>query len=97
MTTNHSIRRILATAALIMATSLPASAAAKFNLEPGGSSAPAPAQTQPAPPPPQPTAADSGFQWGDAGIGAAGAVLVLGSGALVFAVPRRSRRGARAV
>ena len=62
MTTNHSIRRILATAALITATSLPASAEAKFNLEPGASSASAPAQTQPVPPPPrpQPTPAFSG-------------------------------------
>ncbi len=97
MTTHHSIRRILAAAAMITAASLPASADAKFNLEPGAPAASAPAPSRPVPATPAPTAADSGFQWADAGIGAAGAVLVLGSGALVYAAPRRSRRGARAV
>ena len=97
MTTKPSIRRLLAAAAVLTATSLPASADARFNLEPGGSAPSAPAPSQPAPATPQPTATDSGFQRGDAGIGAAGAVLVLGSGALVYIAPRRSRRGARAV
>lgn len=99
MRTKHSFRRLLAAAALIAAASLPASAQARFNLEPVGSPlpAPAPAPNRPAPAPPVSTAGDSGFQWGDAGIGAAGAVLVLGSGVLAYAAPRRSRRGARAV
>ena len=103
-TMTHNIQRILAAAVAITAISLPAAAEAQVNLEPGGSAPPAPAASAPAPAPsqpasatPQPTAADSGFQWGDAGIGAAGAVLVLGGGALVYAAPRRSRRGARAV
>ena len=97
MTTKSSVRRLLAAATVITATSLPASAMARFNLEPTSSAPPTTAPSAPTPATPPPTAGDPGFQWGDAGIGAAGAVLVLGSGALVYAAPRRSRRGARAV
>jgi hypothetical protein len=97
MRTRLNIRRSFAGLAVIVAVILPASAEARFNLEPSGSGPSAPAPSRPVPVTPPPTAADPGFQWGDAGIGAAGAVLVLGSGALVYAAPRRSRRGARAV
>ena len=45
---------------------------------------------QPAVAPPAATSADSAFDWGDAGIGAGGAVLILaGAGAVVVAGRRR--------
>jgi hypothetical protein len=93
MTTTRSIRRSLASGLLIATAGFPGAAEAKPNLEPVGSSA-TPAVSQPAPPPSPAT--EAGFQWADAGIGAAGAVVLLGTGALAYAAPRR-RRAQRAV
>jgi len=39
-----------------------------------------------------PATSSGGFQWGDAGIGAAGAVVLLGAGGLGVAATRRRRR-----
>ncbi len=98
MITNSSIRRRLAGALLIAAASLPAAAQARLNLdpEPAAGSSP-PANVAPARPVPRGVSgAQPGFQWADAGIGAAGTVLLLGTGALAYAAPRR-RRAQRAV
>ena len=100
MPTITQIRNRAAAAAIsIAALGAPATAAARFDLEPtpGGAASAVPASVRPAPTAPRPTDTESGFQWGDAGIGAAGAVLLLGGGALVYVAPRRARRGARAV
>jgi hypothetical protein len=84
--------RAVTSALVILAAAIPATAEAKFNLEPAGASGPAPL-TQPTTPPPAraPAGPQAGFQWGDAGLGAAGAALLLGTGALAVAVPRRRR------
>jgi hypothetical protein len=54
----------------------------------GGWHLSAPATSAPA------ATSSGGFQWGDAGIGAAGATVLLGAGALGVGMTRRERRGA---
>jgi hypothetical protein len=84
-------KRGLAAGLVIAAAGFPAAAQARFNLDPptavtatapaaptGGSSSPSAA-----------TSAQSGFQWGDAGIGAAGAVVLVGAAAGASGVARR--------
>ena len=93
MMTKRSIRRSVTSGLLIAAASFPAAAEARFSLETVGSRAPPPV-SRPAPAPP--AATEAGFQWADAGIGAAGAALLLGTGALAYAAPRR-RRAQRAI
>ena len=88
---NHTlIKRSLATASIVAAAGFPASAQAILVNEGGGGSVPstppvvkatAPAISQPG----------SGFQWGDAGIGAAGATVLLGTGVLGAGMTRRRR------
>jgi hypothetical protein len=51
----------------------------------------------PAPAPSRPPAQPAGFQWDDAGIGAAGTVLLLGAGAMTAGLARRKRAGHHAV
>lgn len=91
MVKHHLIRRSLAGGLVIFAASIPPAAQAKFALEPvsavSGSAPVAPVS----PPARTPAAGQPGFQWGDAGIGAAGTVAVLGAGAIAFAAPRRRR------
>ncbi len=92
---HHWIRRSLVGGVMIAAAGIPVGAAqARYIDEPGGSSGPVPA----APPAAsqvaraQPIASSgSSFQWGDAGIGAAGATVMLGAGALGAGVTRRRR------
>jgi hypothetical protein len=74
------------TGALVVATvSFPAAAQGRIMTDSTGHpSAPAPA------PRAAPAQAD-GFQWDDAGIGAAGTVILLGAGALTAGVARRRR------
>jgi hypothetical protein len=74
------------TALLAAAVALPGAAQARPNTNPVGDTAavviesPAPAASGP-----------SGFQWDDAGIGAAGAVLLLGAAAAATGSARRHR------
>ena len=87
---NHKLRRALALATVVGAVAAPAASAYPIGADPP--------YTEPYTPTPQlepagPVASD-GFDWGDAGIGAAGvfAVLAIAAGATV-AVGHRPRRG----
>jgi hypothetical protein len=83
----------LAAGLVIAAASLPSAAQARLDLDPPTAvSASAAAQPAGGSSIQQPGAsAQSGFQWGDAGIGAAGAVVLLGAGAAASGVARRRR------
>ena len=85
---NHLIRRSLAGGLVIAAASFPATAQAMFT---DGGGASSPATITPAAHPPVATS-NSSFQWGDAGIGAAGATVLLGAGALGVGATRRRGR-----
>jgi hypothetical protein len=81
---NHTlIKGSLAAALAIGAAGFPTAAHARFELNPP----PAPIVSKPARAASAPTraqpssSAQPGFQWGDAGIGAAGAVVLVGAGA----------------
>jgi hypothetical protein len=77
------IKRSLAAGLAIGAASFPTAAQARVDLNP----LPAPSASQPTQVASAPTraqqssSAQPGFRWGDAGIGAAGAVVLLGAGA----------------
>jgi hypothetical protein len=87
----HMIKRSLVSGLVIAAAGFPASAQAMF-IGGDGSSVP-PARIASGPSASQPRAsAHLSFQWGDAGIGAAGAVVLLGAGALGTSATRRRRR-----
>jgi hypothetical protein len=81
-------KRLLAAAVVVAAAGTPSAAYARFNLDPPV----APVATHPArpavpPSTPRATAsASQGFQWDDAGIGAAGIVVLIGTGAGAAAV-----------
>jgi hypothetical protein len=95
---NHDvIKRSLAGGLVIAAASFPAAAQARYVENPGPQSAspvltagPSPASQVSATPSSQ--SDSSSFQWGDAGVGAAGASVLLGAGALSAGVIRRRRR-----
>jgi hypothetical protein len=90
----HSmIKRALLAGLVICAASSPAVAQARFNLNPSpGASVSKPVQVASAPARPQPRArTQSGFQWGDAGIGAAGILVLLSVGAAGASAVRRRR------
>jgi len=79
------------TLAAIVAASFPATAAARFDLNP----TPPPAPVTTAAPDPSSSSSSSSFQWDDAGIGAAGMIAVFGvAGASVVLVRQRRRQGA---
>lgn len=95
---NHTfVKRSLAAGLMTAAAAFPAVAQARYVEDSGGS--PSAAQVQVAGPQPASrvaslaTAQSSGssFQWGDAGIGAAGAIVLLGAGGLGVATTRRRR------
>jgi hypothetical protein len=77
------IKRSLAAGLAIGAASFPTAAQARVDLNPlPAPSASQPAQVASAPTRAQPSSsAQPGFRWGDAEIGAAGAVVLLGAGA----------------
>jgi hypothetical protein len=81
------IKRGLAGVLVFAAAGFPAAAQASFMADAGGGSAPATlaASGQAV------QQGGSGFQWGDAGIGAAAAITVLGAGAASSGVARRRR------
>jgi hypothetical protein len=84
-------KRLLAAGVVIAAASAPSAAYARFNLNPPV----APAATHPARPAVRPStprataSASQGFQWDDAGIGAAGIVVLIGTGTGAAAVIAR--------
>jgi hypothetical protein len=89
----HSkIKRFLVAGLVIGAASFPAAAQARFLISPPGTSMSQPARVASVPTRPQPSSgAQSGFQWGDAGIGAGGAVVLVGVGAVTASATRRRR------
>ena len=85
---NGRIRRWLVGALALAAVGFPSAAQARFDENPvmlpsAGASAHASMVQQSG------AGAQSGFEWGDAGIGAAGVVVLLGAGAAVSRVARR--------
>jgi hypothetical protein len=85
-------KRGLAGGLAIAAASFPSIAQARWELNPPVAASSTPAPVQQATP-----AAQPGFQWGDAGIGAAGATLIVGAGALAAGSARRRREPRTAV
>ena len=87
---NHKLRRALALATVVGAVAAPAASAYPIGADPPYTEPyrPIPNWSQPAP------VASDGFDWGDAGIGAASmfAVLAIAAGTTV-AVGHRPRRG----
>ncbi len=91
-------RTRLAAGIAVTAAAFPAAAHARFELDPPGGGAVAPPVQAPAPQPAASAQSDgsNGFQWGDAGIGAGGTVVLLGAGAVAASAARR-RRSQRAI
>jgi hypothetical protein len=98
---NHTyIKRSLVAVVMSAGVAFPAAAQAMHIEDSGGVPSAAPVQVAG----PEPAAAvasapstqssSSSFQWGDAGIGAAGAVVLLGTGAMGATLTRRRRRPA---
>ena len=94
-------QRTLIAAAMIAAASAPSSAHARLNLDPESLAPHHPAQVvtparpvRPARPVAEAASAPRGFAWDDAGLGAAGTLVLLGTGAGSAAVITR-RRGHR--
>ena len=71
-----------------LAAGPPAAAQARVEFNPAGGAVAPP--TLPAPPPVTTTSA-AGFDWGDAGVGAGGAIVLLGAGTAVVVAGRRRR------
>jgi hypothetical protein len=103
MTTHHRIKSLAVATALALGTGAPPASAWVSNLNAQGSEVPAlsaAGQTPSNPASAQPTivrvSAPNGFDWGDAGIGAAGAVAIsmLGLGGALALSGRRTRRPA---
>jgi hypothetical protein len=91
MLKGNLIKRALTGGLVIAAVGFPSAAQARFNLNPvpfAGSSPPVASspsvqQTE--------SSTQSGFQWGDAAIGAAGTVVLLGAGVAASGATRRRR------
>jgi hypothetical protein len=83
--TPHTFKRLAMTGIAIAALSLPTAAHARVLMDPPEHPVPTPAAA-----PSQPAAASS-FQWGDAGIGAAATIALLGGGVLAAGAVRRRR------
>jgi hypothetical protein len=86
------IKRSVLTCLAVGAAAFPAVSQARPLEAPADAVAAAPAQVVSAVPQTAPSAS-SGFQWDDAGIGAAGAVVLLGVGAGAATTVRRRRSG----
>lgn len=88
---NHTLlKRSLTTALVLGTTAFPVAAQAQVITDGGGGGSSPTSQSATIAPAPQPTAdAQSGFQWGDAGIGAAGIVVLLIGGTGAASVVRR--------
>jgi hypothetical protein len=91
MLRSNLIKRSLTGGVVIASLGLPAAAqAVVMASDPGGTVSSPPAQVAGAPSA-QPTGGQSEFQWGDAGVGAAGTVVLLGAGVAAAGVARRRR------
>lgn len=86
----RSMKRLLAAATAVLAVSTPSVAYAFRPVPAGGSSTSGQAQLPIAPSAPQATSSTT-FQWGDAGIGAAAALSLLGAGSGMLVIRRRVR------
>jgi hypothetical protein len=86
------IKRIAIAAIVVMAASAPSAAYARFNLDPGTAPVVSSQKIQNAVPPRAAKASASssqGFQWDDAGIGAAGALVLVSVGSGTMLARRR--------
>ena len=83
----HTIKRILAGGVVAAAVTLPAAAQARPATDPPGDASSTPASV----PATEPVSSGGKFQWDDAGIGAAGAAVLLGAGAALAGGARRRR------
>jgi hypothetical protein len=93
MSNGNLIKRLLTGGLVIAAAGFPSAAQARLNLDPppgAVASSTAPVVSRPSVHRSEPSA-QSGFQWGDAGIGAAGTVALLGAGVAASGVARRRR------
>jgi hypothetical protein len=95
-TEGHTIRRRLMAALVFAAAAAPAAAQARPDLNFAPTVALTSAVAPPAAPATRPIAVEAGaaFQWRDAGIGAAGAALLLGAGGSTGAIATRRRKRA---
>ena len=93
------LKRYLVAGVVVGAAGLPAAAQATVIEVASGGGRPVARAAAPAPvpaPAPRPASAQPGFDWGDAGIGAGGAILLVGAGAAgVVGVGQSRRRTAR--
>lgn len=90
MLSEKMIKRGLAGAFIFAAAGFPAAAQARFDMGAGGGgnpNSPVPAVSRQA----VQQGGSGGFQWGDAGVGAAAAITVLGAGAASSGAARRRR------
>jgi hypothetical protein len=88
------LHRTLTSALVVAAASVPAAAQAREPVDlpaPPPASAPGELVAIPGPEPASASSSGDGFQWGDAGLGAAGATVLLGAGAAVSLGVRRRR------
>jgi hypothetical protein len=85
------IKLSLAATAAVLALGAPATALARFNLNPGPGPV-ASAVQSPLSQLPSTTSSAQGFQWGDAGIGAAGVLILVGLGSGAVVMRRRRPR-----
>jgi hypothetical protein len=101
MTTHHRIKSLAVATALALGTGAPPASAWVSNLNAQGSEVPAriaaaPEPSQPSAPPTivRVSSPNSGFDWGDAGIGAAGgiALSMIGIGSALAVSAHRARR-----
>jgi hypothetical protein len=92
MTTKHTVTRLMALSLTVLALAIPSVAAAAR--APALGTYHATEQTDPSPASPSVSGSDSGFNWGDAALGASGAVaiMIVGAGALVMVRGFRSGR-----
>jgi hypothetical protein len=95
MVNHQSIKRLLAGGLVIAAAGFPTAAQARYAEDGGGSPSasqvPIVGPSQAASSAVRTATPDGAFQWGDAGIGAAGAVILMSAGALGTGVARRRR------
>jgi hypothetical protein len=91
MTTKHTVTRLIALSLTVLALAIP-SVAAAAPVGPTLGTYHATEQTDPSPSSPSVSGSDSGFNWGDAALGAsvAMAVVIIGAGALAMVRGYRS-------
>ena len=91
----RSIVRFLVAVSVVLAVSAPSVAYATMLTAPGGDAMSAPAQASVLASVPRAASSSQGFEWGDAGIGAAGVIVLLVAGGAGAAAVVRQRRAHR--